>query len=226
MQLLQQREIDGHRISDLVTFCGATNDSSHMAGVTSILEPVKSRWDTIVHLEVDVMEWIKWAKRKNLREEIIAWVMFKGMEALHDFKPTRELKNSPSPRTVANAARLFGCGLYSRETLSGAAGEGWAAPFLGFLKVYRSLPDPDLCIAKPDSAPVPPPEDASTTFAIAVAVSLRATKSNFGNVTRYLKRLPKETEVFAVRDCLARESSLQDTTAFTNWACDNAKALS
>lgn len=226
MQLLQQREIDGMKISDHVTFCGATNDSSHMAGVQSILEPVKSRWDTIVQLEVDHMEWVKWARKKNLREEIIAWVMFKGMEALHDFQPTRELRNSPCPRTIYNAARLFAAGLHSRDTLAGAAGEGWASGFLGFVRVYRSLPDPDECIKNPDKAPVPNGDDASTIFAIAVAVSLRATKDNFTNVTKYLKRLPKETEVFAVRDTIARESSLTNTPAFTNWACDNIKALS
>ena len=226
MQLIQQREIDGHKISDHVVFCGATNDSSHMAGVTSILEPVKSRWHTIVELQADQIEWVRWAQKNNIREEILAFVMFRGMEVLHNFKPTRDLSNSPSPRTVAAAAKLFACGLHDMPILSGACGEGWAAEFLGFLKVYRTLPDPDECIKNPTTARVPSTEDAATLFAIAVALSLRATKTNIGNITQYLKRLPKEHEVFAVRDALARESSLQNTSAFTSWALDNIKALS
>jgi MoxR-like ATPase len=226
MQLIQQREIDGHKISDEVVFCGATNDSSHMAGVQSILEPVKSRWDTIIELHADHVEWVRWAQKNNIREEILAFVMFRGMDVLHAFKPTRELTNSPSPRTVAAAARLFAAGLHTHDILAGACGEGWAAEFLGFLKVYRNLPDPDECIKNPDKARVPAAEDAATLFAIAVALSLRATKTNFDSITKYLKRLPKEHEVFAVRDALARESSLQNTSAFTNWACDNIKALS
>lgn len=226
MQLIQQREIDGHRISDHVVFCGATNDSSHMAGVQSILEPVKSRWDTIVELVTDHIEWVRWAQKNNVREEILAFVMFRGMDVLHAFKPTRELTNSPSPRTVAAAARLFAAGLHTHDILAGACGEGWAAEFLGFLKVYRNLPDPDDCIKNPTKARVPAAEDAATLFAIAVALSLRATKDNFANITQYLKRLPKEHEVFAVRDALARETSLQNTAAFTGWACDNIKALS
>lgn len=226
MQLIQQREVDGHKISDHVVFCGATNDSSHMAGVQSILEPVKSRWHTIVELKADQVEWVRWAQKHNVREEILAFVMFRGIEVLSNFKPTRELANSPSPRTVASAAKLFASGLYTHEILAGACGEGWAAEFLGFLKVYRSLPDPDECIKNPEKARVPSSDDAATLFAIAVAVSLRANKDNFANVTKYLKRLPKEHEVFAVRDALARETSLQNTAAFTGWATENIAALS
>ena len=225
MQPIQQREIDGVKISDHVVFCGATNDSSHMAGVTSILEPVKSRWHTIVELECDQIEWVRWAKRNNLREEIIAFILFRGKEVLHNFKPTRELSNSPSPRTVAAAAKLFEAGVYSMEVMTGACGQGWASEFLAFLKVYRSLPDPDLCIKDPEHAPVPANEDASTCYAIAVAMSLRATRKNFANVTKYLKRLPKEHEVFAVRDALAREAELQDTSAFVNWAVENTEIM-
>lgn len=226
MQLIQQREIDGHKISEHVVFCGATNDSSHMAGVQSILEPVKSRWHSIVELTADQTEWVRWAQKQNIREEILAFVMFRGMEVLHNFKPTRDLCNSPSPRTVAAAAALFGAGLYTHDILAGACGEGWAAEFLGFLKVYQNLPDPDECIKNPEKARVPATDDAATLFAIAVAVSLRATKENFANVTKYLKRLPKEHEVFAVRDVIAREKTLQNTAAFSNWAVENVKALS
>ena len=120
MQLIQAREIDGVAISEHVTFCGATNDSSHMAGVTSILEPVKSRWHTIVELHADDREWARWAQGAKLPEEIIAFILFRGMEALHNFKPTRELSNSPSPRTVTAAAALLAAGIHTREAFSGA----------------------------------------------------------------------------------------------------------
>jgi AAA domain (dynein-related subfamily) len=225
MQLIQQREIDGHRISDHVVFCGATNDNSHMAGVQSILEPVKSRWDTIVELQADQIEWVRWGKSAGLPEEILAFVMFRGMDALDAFKPTRELTNSPSPRTVTAAARLFAAGLSSHLILSGACGEGWASEFLAFVKVYHSLPDPDQCISNPKTARIPSTDDASTLYAIAVAISLRATRNNIAGVTEYLKRLPKEHEVFAIKDAIARDSDLQDTASFGQWCCDNSKDL-
>jgi hypothetical protein len=225
MQLIQQREIDGHRISDHVIFCGATNDNSHMAGVSSILEPVKSRWDTIVELVPDHQEWVKWAISRGLPEQIIAFAMFRGPEAVFAFKATRDLTNSPTPRTITSAARLFAAGIRNHHVISGAAGEGWAAEFLAFAKVYQSIPNPEECLKNPDTAPVPAATDASTLYAIAVAISLRATEANFDKATRYLSRLPKEHEVLAVRDALNRDGKLNSTYAFINWAEKNTAIL-
>lgn len=225
MQLIQQREIDGHRISDHVIFCGATNDNSHMAGVSSILEPVKSRWDTIVELIPDQTEWVRWAAAARLPEQVIAFVMFRGPEAVFAFKPTRDLTNSPTPRTITSAARLFAAGIRNHHIIAGAAGEGWAAEFLAFVKVYQSIPDPEECLRNPDTAKVPATTDASTLYAIAVAISLRATRDNFDKATRYLKRLPKEHEVFAVMDAINRDGSLNDTNAFISWAEANTTVL-
>jgi hypothetical protein len=174
MQLIQQREIDGHRISDQVVFCGATNDNSHMAGVQSILEPVKSRWHTIVELVPDQIEWVRWAKAQGLAEEVLAFVMFRGMDGLSAFKPTRELTNSPSPRTVTAAANLFAAGLHSHTIMAGACGEGWASEFLGFVKVYRSLPDPDECIRNPKTARVPSADDAHERLGPCVVIGIGA----------------------------------------------------
>jgi hypothetical protein len=196
------------RFSDHVIFCGATNDNSHMAGVSSILEPVKSRWDTIVELVPDHQEWVKWAISRGLPEQIIAFAMFRGPEAVFAFKATRDLTNSPTPRTITSAARLFAAGIRNHHVISGAAGEGWAAEFLAFAKVYQSIPNPEECLKNPDTAPVPAATDASTLYAIAVAISLRATEANFDKATRYLSRLPKEHEVLAVRDALMRWPSI------------------
>jgi len=225
MQLLQSREIDGQRISDDVVFCGATNDTSHMAGVQNLLEPVKSRWHTIVELTPDLPQWIRWASKHDVPEPVLAFVMFRGEKALHDFKPTRELTNSPSPRTVANAGALVRAGIVRHDILAGACGDGWAAEFCAFLKVYQGLPDPDDCIANPTTARVPDENDLTTIYAIAVAVSLRATKKNMDGVTKYLNRLPKEHEVLAIRDATRRDAELFNTAAYTNWSIKNIAVL-
>src|SRR5438045_1091601 len=61
MQVVQAREIDGQKISDFVTFIGATNDTTHQAGVSGMIEPLKSRWDSIVKLDFDLDDWCEWA---------------------------------------------------------------------------------------------------------------------------------------------------------------------
>src|SRR5271156_3640100 len=45
MQLILARTINGHRVSGQVVFIAATNRRTDRAGVSGILEPVKSRFD-------------------------------------------------------------------------------------------------------------------------------------------------------------------------------------
>src|SRR5208337_1991806 len=71
MQLILARRINGHKVSDNVCFLAATNRRSDRAGVTGMLEPVKSRFVSIVELETDVESWVSWALKAALPIELI-----------------------------------------------------------------------------------------------------------------------------------------------------------
>ncbi len=218
MQLIHAREVDGQRISDHVVFVGATNDSSHMAGVTSILEPVKSRWHTIVNLEADVDEWVQWAVGAgNMPPEIVAFARLRPGYFTEPFKPTKELRNSPSARTIEAVGLWLKAGIDDLEVLSGAVGPAFAGELVAFLQVYRSMPDLDTIIAHPDSAPIPSNADASLRMALCIALSYRANKSNFAAIITYLERLPQEYTVMAIRDATARDKDLNSHRAYTTW---------
>jgi hypothetical protein len=228
MQLIQAREIDGQKISDDVVFVGATNDSSHMAGVTSILEPVKSRWHAIVSLEADLDDWLKWALSPagNMPPEVVAFTRLRQAFLAEPFKPTKDLTNSPSPRTIASAGDWVRIGVDDREVLAGAVGEAWTGEFLSFLKVFRSMPDLDGIIANPKSAPLPSGHDASLRMALCTALAYRADARNFADIITYLTRIPKEYEVYAVRDAVARNVKLGETRAYTDWSLANTSVMS
>src|SRR5882724_8207438 len=98
MQLILGRQIDGHRVSDEVVFIAATNRRGDRAGVSGILEPVKSRFATIVELVPDLNDWCVWAASTDIAPEVIAFLRFRP-ELFSYFKPTADLTNSPSPRT-------------------------------------------------------------------------------------------------------------------------------
>lgn len=219
MQLIHAREVDGQKISPHVVFVGATNDSSHMAGVSSILEPVKSRWDTIIPLVADVDEWVAWALGAGLAPQVIAFIRFRP-NLLNDFKATRELKNSPCPRTVEAVSKWVKTGIEDHIVIAGAAGEGFATEFNAFLMVWRSIPDLDALIANPHTAMVPT-GDPSLTVAVACALAHRADSKNFANVLTYLGRLPKEYEVLAVRDATIRDTKLNEHPGYTQWVIAN-----
>lgn len=88
MQLILGGRINGHKIrKEHVVFVGATNRAEDLAGVNSILEPVKSRF-LILELDVDLDDWCTWAIRNGTPAELIAFVRFRP-ELFHQFKPTR-----------------------------------------------------------------------------------------------------------------------------------------
>lgn len=225
MQLILARRINGHKVSDKVTFMAATNRKADRAGVKGILEPVKSRFATIVKLDVDVDDWIMWAIQEGLPTELIAFIKFKP-NLLSAFKPTADITNTPSPRTAHNIGKLMKMGVppeLEYEIYSGAAGEGFAVEFTGFLKVFRKLPDPDAVLLNPASAEVP--TDPATIYALCGALSRKASESNFGRLTEYSNRLPEEFNVMLVRDCIQINPDVQNTRAYIEWGANHQDIL-
>ena len=219
MQLLLARRVNGHKISDKVVFVGATNDSSHRAGVQSILEPVKSRWDAIVTLEADVDDWILWALRNEMPDPLIGFLRWRpGM--LSQFEPTRELTNSPSPRTWAALGGWVNICVTDLEVLSGAVGKGAAAEFIGFLRVYDKIPTIEQILTDPERAPVP--SEPSELFAVISLLVRKFTAKTARACFTYAGRLPKEHEVCLVRDAQRVHEELRTTREFTDWAIRNA----
>lgn len=236
MQLLLRRAVNGYALSPHVVFVVSTNRAEDRAGVNTILEPVKSRFQTMIELEVNVDDWVTWAYGADLAPEVIAFIKFRP-ELLHKPEPSRELTNSPSPRTVANVAKWVADGLCSAqalgsddgqsvalEVISGAAGKGFAAEFLGFLKVYHTLPSIEQILLDPERAPVP--NGADGLFAVSVALAKKlADEKTVRPVFTYATRLPKEFEVCLVRDGLRVNQKVANTKEYGQWALKNAKVV-
>jgi len=182
-----------------------------------MLEPFKSRFTTIVELIPDIEAWTQWALNEGLPTELIAFIRFRP-HMLHDFKPSPDLNNSPSPRTVANVGKLMKIGLppeLEYSVFSGAAGEGFAAEFMGFLKICRRLPNPDTILMNPEKADVP--TDPATLYALCGALSRKASDANIERLVTYTNRLPAEFSVLTMRDVFLQKPDLQQTRAAITW---------
>lgn len=193
MQLILARRINGHNLPDHIVFIAATNRRTDRAGVSGILEPVKSRFATIISVEANVDDWCIWALNNNQPVELTAFMRFKP-DLLHKFEPSVDIKNSPSPRTWAYAGKLANLKLPAHlelEAIRGAVGEGAAAEFIGFLQVYRSLPSLDSILLDPDNAVLPGTEQVSARYAVAIGLGSRANPKNFDAIARYADRLVK-----------------------------------
>lgn len=218
MQLLLARQVNDHALPDCVTFVAATNRRADRAGVQGILEPVKSRFGTIVELQPSLDDWVEWAYQNDIPAEVIAFLRFKSTMLL-DFNPTADMENSPCPRTWSHVAKLVQLGLpkgVELAAIAGAVGEGAATEFVSYLGMFRDLPDIDLLLDDPYGQPLP--EELNVQFAVASSMAARASKENFGRVVKYALRLHENRQsefgVMMLTDAIVKDSMLSQTKAF------------
>jgi hypothetical protein len=225
MQLLLARRVNGHALPEWVSFVAATNRREDRVGVMSILEPVKSRFATIVHLEPNVEDWIAWALGAGLSMETIAFVRFRPA-FLTDWRPTPDIVNGPCPRTIAAADRVWQWGLprdLLHEAITGAAGEAYATEFLGFIQVWQELPDVNQVLADPMGSPVP--DSVAARYAVCGALARKASQQTIQAITRYAGRLPVEFGVVLVADAARLSPEVCRTRAYVQWQADHDAIL-
>ncbi len=227
MQLLLARRINGHKVSDTVTFIAATNRRQDKAGVQGILEPVKSRFSAIVNLEPNLDDWVQWALDTGMPTELIAHERYRPeFVTMTNWKPSPDMINSPCPRTIAKVGEWILTNPASDieyELYSGAAGEAYAADLLGFLKIYRQLPSIDLILMNPDKEKVP--TDPATLYAICGALTGKASQQTFGQIIKYSNRMPPEFSVMLIRDVLNKDKNLVNSKSFIEWSVKHSNVL-
>jgi hypothetical protein len=222
MQPILARHINDHRIPDSVTFIAASNRRIDRAGVSGILEPVKSRFGTIIELVPDLDDWCGWAMDHDLPPDMIAFLRFRP-ELLCDFQPSADLTNSPLPRTWNNAAKILSLNLpreVESAAISGAVGEGASAEYLGFRRMYKELPSLDLIINDPDSQEIP--KQPATLYAVVTGLASKTSKATFKSIARYAERLNEsghgEFAALLLRDSTRRNSDVMQTEEFIRLA--------
>jgi len=232
MPWLLERRINGKKFPDYVSFLACTNRRDNKAAVTGILEPVKSRFASILNFEVDVEDWIKWAIEHDIHTVMRAFIRYRP-NLLHDFQPTGDMTNSSIPRTVANVAKLF-TDNYPQETeyelYQGAAGEGFASEFLAFAKIFRKLVNPKKVIQDPDSIVIPDTPDV--LYALCAAVAHLSNKKTMSSIVKFAERLAmcssfqdgvarSEFAVLLIRDSCNHDIECRNTREYIEWQAKN-----
>lgn len=214
--LVQEREIHGKRLKPGWMIVGTGNRVTDRAGANRLLSHFRNRMTTY-NLDTDLDDWANWyLAQSDCKVEVVACMRFRP-SLLHDFNPQQDI--NPSPRAwVEGVGAALGNVPHEAEfeTFKGDVGEGPAAEFTGFLRIYRSLPDPDAVLLDPTGSPVP--TDAATQYALAGAIAQRATRDNFERVIAYAQRMPGEITVLVVLDSIRKDDQVTNTKAYLQWA--------
>lgn len=228
MQLLQSREIDGHKLPDCVLFVAATNRRQDKANVQGVLEPVKGRF-AIVELNPSVEDWCEWASgQKHIPVEMVAFMRARP-DNLMQHDPTADMNQSPNPRQwerVAHTINALGTGHPTlQHWVSGEVGQGAATELEGYYRIFNEVCDPAAILANPNAnedgegRPFFHAEEPDRMFATCAALAYLATDENFDKVLRFAERLQEkklgEYGILLVRDCAKRNPTVTQTAAWT-----------
>jgi hypothetical protein len=221
-QFINEREIHGQRLKDGWIIVATGNRTTDRAGANRMLSHLRDRVTT-VQLDVSLDDWTTWALNNGMKPELIAFIRFRP-NLLNEFNSQLEI--NPSPRSWAKGVNPdIGVIDHSLEfeVFKGEVGEGPAAEFLSFVKIYRNLPSVDVILLNPATADMP--SDPATLYALCGALSVRATKDNFGRIMTYVDRMPPEFSVLFVSIAIRRCPEIQNSQDFIKWASTNGKAL-
>jgi len=231
MQIVHGRKINEYKISDHVTFFAATNRKKDKAGVQSIISPLLDRYVTIIELINSMEDWVHWALKEKLPYEVISYIRYRP-QVLDEFKPTPDMVQTPTPRGMHNIARMIQAKVPKQLQLrlfSGTIGKVRATEFVGFLRIFQDLPDPDAVLMNPKQAKIP--KEPGHLYALCGALAARATANSFERLVEYATRLEtdenagKEFSVLLVKDAVAKNDRLCNTNAFVTWASNNQDVL-
>ena len=198
------------------------NRTEDKSGATRMSTKLGNRMQTLTFDE-NVDDWCNWALDHGIAVEMIQFLRFRP-NLLSDFDPNRTI--NPTPRSWAMANEVdpaLTSDLYFAN-IAGCVGEGAAAEYTGFKRIFENLPDVDGILMNPAKAAVP--DDMPVLFALTGALAHRVSKDNFDRVCEYIGRMPPEFQVMCVLDSKKLKPEIVNTKAFVQWAVKNANVLS
>jgi hypothetical protein len=175
-----------------------------------------------LNFDVDSNDFANWWLETGYGTETLQFLRFRE-NLLMDFDPNR--RSNPTPRTWEKVA-LIPTTLPQNEffeNVAGEVGEGAAAEYTAFLRVYKDIPSVDDIMMKPATTRVP--DDPATRYALMGALAHKASKDNFDRLTEYVMRLPPEFQVMCVADAMKLKPEIKMTKAFIKFSVANANLM-
>lgn len=215
------REINGLRVSPQTYFVLASNRTIDKSGANRVSGKLKN---VVAHypMESNLEDWVNWAQRANIDPKLIQFLRFRPAN-LDQYDPDKE--SSPTPRQwemVNYVPDTLPSELYFADCAA-RVGEGPAAEWTAFRKIYESIISPEEVILNPDGVKIP--EDLSAQFAIVGSISQHTTPGNIDRIARFVKRLTPDFNVMYWMDTIKKEPKLKATKPFIEWSTSSGNVV-
>jgi hypothetical protein len=218
--LILERRSGQLRLSDTTHIIATGNRTKDKSGANRIVSKLRGRVRTFEYVE-NIDDWSEWALEAGIDPVLIQFLRFRPA-LLSDFDPD---KICPTPRNWERVNQIptdLPSELYFGN-VAGDVGEGAAAEYVGFRKIYEGLPNIDALLMNPATATVP--DDPAVRYALTGALAHRVSKDNFDRVSEYVMRMPPEFSVMCVQDAIKLVPEIKSTKAFVSWAVANSNVI-
>jgi hypothetical protein len=223
MQLLHGGTLNGVKISEHVTFVACTNRKQDRAGVSGILEPVKSRFHGIFELVPELDPFLAHLINTGASPVLVAFMRHRPNWLVggdDGWKPHADIVNQPCPRTIEHLADVMKLTLpksLNNTVYAGAVGKGMANEVTAFENLAIHLPDIDTIVKHPLSAEAP--KDQQCAYALIGALHARMNRGNLGNIYKYIGvHFSKELQIVFHFDVEGYNKNLIQHRAYIEWA--------
>lgn len=219
--LIYDRKLNDLHLSSDTYIIATGNRTQDKSGANRVVSKLMGR---VRHMEFteNIDDWCDWALNNGISVDMIQFLRFRP-DLLSDFNPDR--KCNPTPRTWERANKVpseLPTDLYFAN-VAGDVGEGAAAEYTGFKRIYESLPNIDELLMNPSKAKVP--TDPAVLYALTGAIAHRTSKDNFDRVAEFVDKLAPEFQVMCVSDAMKLAPEIKTTKAFVNWAVKNSNVM-
>lgn len=224
LQPVLDRKLGAYKVPHEVMFVLTGNRVEDKAGSSRTITALDSRVIRI-DMEVSLDDWIGWATKNEISDEIIAFHRHYTGTYLWKFNPKD--KCNPLPRTWEKADTMFKVMAGDEEfpeVLAGLVGNEAATMFVGFHSIVKDLISPKVVFANPKQAPLPKTNESMLVTVSSLARAVR--KDTFEAFLIYLARFPQpEYAAMAIQDAVEIAPSLKESPGYVKHITNNLNKI-
>jgi hypothetical protein len=221
-QLILDKRVGTHALGPNWLIIAAGNRTQDRAATHKMPTHIANRL-TALDLEFNLEQFIAYMHNEQVHEAAVAFAKFRP-DILESFKPDEDV--NCTPRSFIAASRYIDTpDNIQFNLMAGTIGEGAAAEFLGFNKIYLNLPPLQDFLDKPKKIKIP--EEADILFATIQMLSHNTTVENIEHIAKFIDRLHEtpERQIQYYRAAVVKTPSINQTQVFSDFVIANRELV-
>lgn len=213
-RILWTREVNGMKLSDETFIMLTGNRTKDKSGAGRMSGKVKTAV-TRLEMEANLQDWTDWALNVGIDPVLIQFLRFKP-NLLAAYNADAEVCPTPRQWEMVNYVPAALPPHLFFEDVKGKVGEGAAAEYTAFRKIYAALVSFEEIVMNPTGVVIP--KDLSAQYAIVGSVAHNVSPQNIERVSKFVERMPTDFGVMFWNDSIKKTPALKTTKPFIQWA--------